>query len=466
MNSLLKSACCAAYLCATGAASYEAIDPLEVNIPRAAPREEFQSKIEQKDWGAAVQAAEALVASVRQSADKDPMALADALAMLGAARYRNADFSGAEATFTEALNLIEQHEGAASHRTLTPLRGLGFSFAARDRHEQAIPYLDRALLISHRTNGLFDVRQQPILEQLANSLTKINQALDAERHVNYMLHVGERAYGKDDPRLVPVMCSVGDWNAAVGYFDIARRHYRDAIRLVEKKLGENDPAVVLPLRRLAYSYIQELDFRAKGLLDPEEMNDPEQIQMNRRPDNPRYISTDGQRALQRALKILKSDANASPQLLLETLVEMGDWYQVKQDTAKALDYYGQAAQTFAQVAAKGDAKSAQDPLAFPVRVYFPVPSPIARSYKMALPDSEEVYVQMELTVTSEGLVEQAKVIDSSAYPRNTSEILQAIKDARFRPKFVNGAPVEVTAFTFREVFRRRKRAEDSEENPS
>jgi TonB family protein len=465
MNSLLKSACCAVYLCACGAVAEDAIDPIEVDIPRASTQREYQGTTDQKDWSAAARTAEELVASLRASADNEPIALADALSMLGRARLGNRDLSGAEAAFTEALKLIEQHEGQASSHTLAPLRGLGFTLAAGERHGEAIPYLDRALLIFRRTNGLFDPRQRPILEQLANSLTTTNQAVDAERHVNYILHVGERAYGKDDPRMVPIMCSVADWNASVGYFDVARRQYKEAIRLVENKLGPNDPAVVLPLRRLAQSYILELDFRAKGLLDPEEMNDPEQRQVIRRPENPKYIGTEGQRALQRAVKILSAEANTSP-VLVDTLVEMGDWYQVKQDTQKALDYYNQAAQAYAQLATQQDEKPGQNPLAFPVRIYYPVPSAVARGYKIPPPETEEVYVQMEFTVTAEGLVKGAKVVDSNAYPRSTHEVLQAMKEARFRPKFVEGSPVEVTAFSYRQTMRRRKRADGSEENPS
>src|SRR5690606_1488287 len=117
-------------------------------------------------------------------------------------------------------------------------RGIGFTLAAGSRHEEAIPYLDRALLIAHRTHGLFHEDQQSILKQLANSLTYSGQPLVAERHVNYLLQVGVHTYGQDDPKIVPLMCQAGDWHAEVGNFDKARRHYRDAIRLVEDKLGE------------------------------------------------------------------------------------------------------------------------------------------------------------------------------------------------------------------------------------
>lgn len=426
------------------------------------PKQEYWARFDDKDWSAAVSAAEQLVAAARK--EGAPLPLAEALGLLGSAQLRNADLAGAEASFEEALAIVERSEGRASGHTLMPLQGLGFTFAAGNRHEEAIPYLDRALLISHRTHGLFHEGQQPILKQLANSLTHTGQPLVAERHVKYMLQVGERAYGQDDPKIVPLMCQVGDWHAEVGSFDTARRHYRDAIRLVEDKLGKKDVALVLPLRRLAASFPKELDFRAKGFIDPHTARSLEAPPMLPRRENPRYLSREGQRALLRALEVLEAQPDTPQALLSETLIELGDWYQFRQDPKKALQYYRQAAVVLEEIKRKAP-EAAQDPLAFPVRVYFPVPSVIARGNRLFADQREEAFVQLEFDVLADGSVANAIVTGSNTYQRHVSEILDAIRDARFRPKFVDGEPVDTMAMSFREVYsvKRLPEREDDEE---
>lgn len=440
--------------------------PEDLGSNRPAWQQEYWSEVDREDWTEAVKAAEALTASARLEVDQNPVRLVQALSMLGNARLHSRDFQGAEAAFKEALELAEQREGNASQHTLDPLKGMGFTLAADDRHSQAVPYLDRALLISHRTHGLFHAGQQSILKQLANSLTHSGEAMEAERHVNYMLQVGERTYGEQDPRIVPLMCSVGDWHAEVGNFDNARRQYREAIRLVEKQLGRNDLALVLPLRRLAVSFVKELQFEANGFLSPQEAADPERANQWKtemyRLNNPRHLQVEGQRALLRAVSLLKDNPLAPAPLYMETLIDTGDWYQIKLDPNKAVIFYREAAKVYATIAAEKDQPS-QDPFALPVRLYYPVPSAIVRSHRLPPDESQEVYVQMQFGVTAEGIVEGAKLIDTNAYARHASEIVNAMRGARFRPKFEDGEPVETAAMDFREVFRARKKFEREDE---
>lgn len=470
MKTLLGLALCALWAAPLGA--LELLDEPPIVLPAA--QQEYWSQVDRRDWLEAVKASEALVASARAQADQ-PVKLAEALTMLGNAHLGARDFVAAHAAFTEALALAEQSGGKASSHTLDPLKGLGFTLAADDRHTEALPYLDRALLISHRTHGLFHPSQQSILRQLANSLTRTGEPLEAERHVNYMLTVGERTFGKKNPEIVPLMCSVGDWHAEIGVFDNARRQYREAIRLIEKKLGPKDVALVLPLRRLAWSYVQEVHFEANGFLDPYEATDPNRSYQYKaeafRLGNPRYLSLEGQRALLRAIAILKESPEGSKTLLLETLVDLGDWYQVKQEPHKAIPYYREAAQVHAALsAAKGDDGTSGpriSPFVLPLRLYYPVPGAVARGHQLDPNRSEEVYVQMQLTITRDGSVKDAKLIDASAQSRHTTEIINAMKAARFRPKLIDGEPVDTVDMDFREVFRSRKKAQsEGEENPS
>ena len=52
---------------------------------------------------------------------------------------------------------------------------------------------------------------------------------------------------------------------------------------------------------------------------------------------------EGEDALQRALRILDADPSATtPETRIETLIQMGDWYQIKKSPREALPYYQRA----------------------------------------------------------------------------------------------------------------------------
>ena len=50
-------------------------------------------------------------------------------------------------------------------------------------------------------------------------------------------------------------------------------------------------------------------------------------------------------------------------------------------------------------------------------------SAIARGNKLPPQDAQEVFVQLEFTVTAEGQVKDAKILDSNTYSRHATEIL-------------------------------------------
>jgi TonB family protein len=131
---------------------------------------------------------------------------------------------------------------------------------------------------------------------------------------------------------------------------------------------------------------------------------------------------------------------------------------------KALPLYRRAAAlnatlvgaTAAAEGTGGTAATQPEPLSFPVRVYYPAPSGATRNTTLPPDQVDERYVEVQFTVTSSGEVSSAKVAGASGTPREVADALAAIRAARFRPKFVNGEPVETTGMSNREVFRTRK----------
>jgi tetratricopeptide (TPR) repeat protein len=425
--------------------------------PAAEPpsQQEYQARVNNKDWDAAIESAQRLVAAARES-HAAPDKIAAALSLLGDAQLGKADFAAAESTFTEALRTIEPAVRGADPRLIDPLRGLGYALASQEKHAQAVPYMEKALAISRRTAGLFDVEQQGLLRQLAASFASLGKPEEAEQQMQYLLRVGEHAYGAADLRMAPLLCVIGDWYAQRGQMTEAREYYRTALGIVEKKQGRNDLAAVEPLRSLAQSYVHEMVLASFGILTP---SDKFSASADRPTGevltiNPRFLSTDGERALLRALAILDSNAERPAGTLLDTLLQAGDWYEIKLQPDKALPYYQRAA-----VAAEAGDNRHETVLGFPVQVYYPTPLIATRNLNRPSNEIVERFVQVEFTVTRDGAVTDERVVDQDATQRQISQTLEAIRAARYRPKFVQGQPVATQAVSYRQIFKQRKDAE-------
>lgn len=409
-------------------------------------------------------AAEKLVNAARANTASDPQALVNALTSLGGAQLASRNLPAAEAAFAEALQLIEPRVSATSEKLLEPVRGLGYTLAASGKHAEAIPYLQKALVIARRNYGLFDVNQQGLLRQLANSLTTTDKAQEAEPHILYLLRIGERTYGNRDLRMVPLLCIVGDWYSQVGAMVPARQSYHLALDIAEDKAGKNSLALIEPLRSLAASYRRELYLTGAGLIQQRE-DDQGSMDFGARKTrsiSAQLLSGEGERSLLRAVKILNdaapaagtdSTADRNTQLQIYTLIDAGDWYQVRSQPQKALPYYRQAA---ALVAAAGAGAAVADPLSFPVQVYMPTPLLATRHRRLDDAEVDERFVRVEFTVASDGAVKDEHVVDQNGTARQAKETLAAIHSARYRPKFVSGEPVDTLAVSYRQVFRQRK----------
>ena len=295
-------------------------------------RPEFVASRDQRDWNAAIDAAHAHVDSVRGRHDATPLALAAALTALGDAQLGGGDYVSSQASYVEALQLTETQVGENSAKLFDSLRGVSFALAGAGRHDAAIPYLERSLRIARANFGVFDLRQQELLRQLALSLTATWRSGDAEGHVFYRLRVAEKAYGEGDPRLLPVFHDTGEWFLDIGKFTEALRSFQVALNIVESRLGRDDPAAVDPLRGLAATYMREQSWHTYALALRGSTYRPrvDATGAKVRLVSPRHLNWYGENALLRALQILDADPQASKETLTETLLQMGDWFQIRQ----------------------------------------------------------------------------------------------------------------------------------------
>jgi TonB family protein len=434
--------------------------------PLPATPQEYRAQLDHKDWVAAMATAEKAVAAARDEKPVDIFRLSAALSHLGDAQLGAKVPGGAEVSFAEALKLIDGNVNEADPRLIDPLRGLGYALFEEAQYERAIPYMDRVLAVARRNEGLFDTSQQGTLIRLADSYVALGRPTEGERYMTYLRRLGDHAYGQSDMRLVPILCIVGNWYAKWGQMVPARDNYRAALGIVVKKEGTHSLGLVEPLRDAAESYVNEVRLSSYGVRSQSDFGLTGNMVEHRLPANadgtsndgqamnPRYLGVDGERALLLAIQVLDAHENRPTQTLIDTLVQTGDWFLFKQQFDKALPFYKRAWGLIGTLR-KDDRSPAEDPLGFPLQVYYPTPALATHNLNRPASEVEDRYVQIEFTVKADGTVKDARVSDSTGTSRQASETLEAISDARYRPKFINGEPVETTALYVRQMFKQR-----------
>jgi tetratricopeptide (TPR) repeat protein len=408
----------------------------------------------------------ARVNAARSSVDTDPLALEQALNALGDAYLNANQYSPAEAAYAEAVRSAEQHGGGDTQRVLAPLTGLGTTFARAGHHHDAVPLLQRAVAITRAQLGMFDLHQQDMLKTLAGSFTSLGRQPEAQDAMVYRVRIAEKTYGEGNPRVIPWLCDLGNWFADIGKTPEARMTFQTALNIVGTTDALNVPIMVEPLRGIARAYMLRPSYPDEWRRDPyptlgcnhyrRGVQPPECVNARMSPDGrlyvePRKLNQEGENALKRALQILDSDPGSPAQTRIETLLQMGDWYQIKESPREALPYYERAWQLIRTTPNLPDSAAAA--LNVPVRVYYPTPQIVANIPKQVAPeDTQSHYVQLEFTVVADGTVRDAHIVDQDARERYAHEILEAVSGSLFRPKFVDGQPVAASGITYREVF--------------
>lgn len=434
---------------------------------RAAVYEQFRSDFDARRFEQALPAAYRIVKLCEDNPGKANVQLINALNNLGTTQLRLKSYTEAAASYWRSVRLIERSEGTMAPGLLNPLLGLGLTYRAMGDHEQAIELLRRAVDISRRLEGLFTVAQLEILHPLIDSYVTVGQVDDAERENKYLFHLSESTFGKDDERLLPVLDRIARWYEVTGRYQLALDAHRRALVIVRRLGGNSDLRLVRPLRGIARTYQLEFingpePYEAIGA-SPRKLEIIGQTAgapgiepiagMTAVRSRPRE---EGEKALSLAMKIIEDNGDrVEAGLRGESLIDFGDWYLLSNDLKKARRMYHDAWQVLAAPGGPG----AQS-LAAPVQLAY-IPPQTSWPNRVSDPLGRgEFFVELGFTVTAEGRIEQVSTIASEVAPGATRTVAMALKRARYRPRIVDGEPVETHGLVLRQTLYVRRSADN------
>lgn len=235
------------------------------------------------------------------------------------------------------------------------LASLGGMFQQQGAFQQAIEMFDRAMHVTRINHGLDNLEQVPVVEQLINSYLAMGEWDKADQFHTYLYYTQKKAYGLNDPRMIPVLDRLARWNLSVfnvGYGDAVGLRltnafylYRTASNIVDLHFGKQDERFVNYLEDMAGAAY--LVSRNPGLMAeatrPEYRNT--QAMFNDAANQINPITSQGYRegleALEEVARLYAGKEEARLDYA-QALIRLADWYLMFERRRTAADHYTEA----------------------------------------------------------------------------------------------------------------------------
>jgi tetratricopeptide (TPR) repeat protein len=413
---------------------------------------EFKRRFDSRDFAGAVEQGRAVVAQAERIEPPDAELLQVALMNLGIAERMSGDYLQSEATYRRVIDLIEGTGRLASSRLGRAYGGLALTYHAARRYDLAVPAFERAIALLRRSEGLFSDDQLPLLDKQADALTELDRVSDALQAHRYALQLVGRRYGEASLRYAQQLESIGRWYTRAGAYESSRVVLRQSLDLVQTLKGPDSLELIGPLTAGAENARRWLmDPNASVASSAEEQgrtlyHDPVVAGPPRL--SPNMIASEGLRALERATAIVDASPDAPPASIAAVHAQLGDLFQIRQSPELALPHYQRAWQA-ATRAPTSDGRPMQELLfGQPLLLQYVLPDGWDRYSARPPEEAERRFVELEGTVTAQGRLRVPKLVSDAGDPKFAERVLRAVETARYRPRFVDGQPVETDAVRF------------------
>lgn len=219
----------------------------------------------------AMQAAMSVLTTLRQNVQEDdslwPRVFV-ALQVLGDVQREMSDAAGAEASYSEALDIAEKHTipQALTARVSTRLATL-LDFSQREA--QAAPFYERAITDYESLTPPDDFSAAQIRNNLAMIYKGMGKYALAEQHYLRSLEILELNMGRDSEEVASVYNNFGSLYYTAGFPDQAMEMFSEGLSIRQKILGPDHPDVAQSLSNMATAK-HELGENADALLDFEQ----------------------------------------------------------------------------------------------------------------------------------------------------------------------------------------------------
>ena len=359
--------------------------------------------------------------------------------------------------YNSTVTEIELEGGAWDDGLVEELSALGRLQQQQGDHLAAIETLDRAIHVNRINSGLYTLEQVSVVQQLIQSHMALGDWEQADIYNNYLFHVQQKAFGADDPRLIPVLDRLATWHIQafnIGYGSLrgvrlrqAQIMFNAAARMVGMHFGKNDARFVDYQRSIAHSaYLIARNPDLMLEIDRPEYRNMQQM-LAQKLNEQRSVQPPGFRTGERALREIAElylEKGDDPYAIAEAITHLADWYLMFDRRRGAVDNYKLAWEI---LEAQENGEELTQRLFGNVA---PLPS-FASSIKTPEAfyrneDGTEAlnfdYTDLIFDVTDKGLVRNVKSVseETEANQAQLSKLRIWVRSNRFRPLIVDGVP--------------------------
>jgi tetratricopeptide (TPR) repeat protein len=387
----------------------------------------------------------------------DPVAEAiDRRINLGRIQRSNGEYAVAVDTLEDALDRVRDEYGVWDPRMVSVLAELAAARQGLGDFEVALGLFEQAVHVNRVNEGLHDVSQLEMLDAMTELKAELGDWEAADEIQEYAFYVQQREYGAT-PALLPGLYRYANWQRRTGAILSARVLYESAVEIIETHYGPEDIRLVDALHGIATTYRLErypVTTRARqqdedrfsistsrgGMADP--TLEDSRIVLNR--------YGDGEDALARIVHILETHEDTPPRQLAQALLDLADWYLIFDKWNDAFETYARTREVL--TTAGWDEARMGTLFGEPTPLVFPLPAPPDPPGAGSDLVEVEGWVDLTYDVTDRGRVRSVDVVAARPEGLMDFRTRKAIKAARFRPRFVDGEPVDTEDVQYRHSF--------------
>lgn len=359
---------------------------------------------------------------------------ANALNNLGIVQHSSGQYDAAIQNFTSSVEIIELVSDRLNDSLVNPLKGLGAAQLGNGRPDQARKTFDRAAHITQVNEGPHNLGQIEILESIAETYIRMGDTKSARGILDRIHIINVKHFEKNPLGLLPSLMSRADWQHRAGYFAEERTTYRRAIRIIESSSGKNDPLLVEPLRRLGQSFY----FIDLSTATPQQQG---------------LVST-GELYFKRAARIAEKSEDMDWRERAKAQLVLADYYVFIDSQNRSRKLYKKVWDLLSEDEEKIVQRTAwfKDPVAIRAEM-LPTFASNASPDNPARDDIASGKIVVDYTVSVRGHVRDLR---TEAFPEEFTDMQRVvhreIRHRTYRPRVVDGAPVESEDIHFEHDF--------------
>jgi hypothetical protein len=368
--------------------------------------------------------------------------------------------------YAESIETIEFEGGVWDRSLIEELSTLGELQQRQGDHATAIETFDRVIHVSRINNGLHTMDQIPAIEQKIESYLATSDWEQADLFYNYMFYVQQKTYGSTDPRIIPMLGRLANWNLRafnIGFgessglrLSSAQLLFGAAAKMVDVHFGRSDERYVDYQQSIANSaYLMS---RHPELVT--EMNRPE-FRLNQDALRQKLISSEyadsrgfqaGEEALLNIVTQKEVDDGISTSLA-EATTNLGDWYLMFGRRKAATQMYANAWQIISELENSEELLNEYFGQVIPLPTFLDAPTSLvfASGDEKDTKDLNVGIVDLSFDVTENGVVRNLEIVSGETEENSMilGRLRRQVRSSVFRPVIKDGAAIRSIGSHFR-----------------